>query len=91
MKATLDNFIIYTGENTKYKEPQNVVFPKTCEQYPNYSKVLILLDGLYNQGYCVTLDIPYTSPDLLMDRFENDTDSFGTLRKEFDLSAEFGS
>ena len=85
----LYNFIIYTGENKNYREPQNVVFPKIFEQYPNYTKVVLsLLDGLYNQGYCVTLDNLYTSPDLLMALFENDTDSFGTLRKKTGLPAE---
>ena len=39
------------------------------------------MDGLYNAGYCVTLDNLYTEPHLLLTLYQNKTDGFGTLRK----------
>jgi len=43
------------------------------------------MEGLYNKGYCVTLDNLYTEPYLLMALYENQTDCFVTLRKKAGL------
>ena len=87
--AYLYSFIIYTGAGMTYKDP-GIVFPKPFEEYPAYSRVVLsLLKGLYNQGYCVTLDNLYTEPYLLLALYENKTDSFGTLRKKKGLPRDF--
>ena len=60
--AYLYSFIIYAGSETKYVDP-GVPFPKPFEEYPIYSQVVLsLMEGLFNQGYCVTLDNLYTEP-----------------------------
>jgi len=48
-----------------------------------------LMKRLCNQGYCVTLDNLYTEPYLLLALYDNETDSFGTLRKKKGLPYDF--
>ena len=80
--AYLYSFIIYAGSDTKYVDP-GVQFPKPFHDYPMYSQVVLsLMQGLFNQGYSVTLDNLYTEPSLLLALFENLTNCFGTLRKK---------
>ena len=86
----LYKFIVYSGADTKYVDPGEQ-FPKPFEEYTNYSKVVLsLMDGLYNQGYSVTLDNLYTYPELLLALYQNGTDCFGTLRKKNGLPEIFG-
>ena len=82
-------FIIYTGADTIYMQP-NVKLPKSFGDYTDPSKVvLFLIDGLYNQGYKVVLDNLSTSPELLRALIENGTDSFGTVRRKQGLPSGF--
>ena len=87
----LSNFIVYTGADTVYPEP-DVLLPKAFDEYTNYSKVVLsLICDYYNQGYNVALDNLYTSPELLKALYTNGTDAFGTLRKKEGLPADFWS
>ena len=87
--AYLYSFIIYAGADTKYVDP-GVQFPKPFHDYPTYSQVVLsLMQGLFNQGYSVTLDNLYTEPSLLLALFKNSTDCFGTLRKKKGLPKDF--
>uniref|UniRef100_A0A8C5W7D9 PiggyBac transposable element-derived protein 4 n=1 Tax=Leptobrachium leishanense TaxID=445787 RepID=A0A8C5W7D9_9ANUR len=67
------NSFIYTGKETQFN-------PK----YSNYgmatSSVLSLIEPLLNQGYCVTTDNFYTSPELYEFLLQNKTDAYGTVR-----------
>ena len=88
--AYLYSFIIYAGADTKYVDP-GVQFPKPFHDYPTYSQVVLsLMQGLFNQGYSVTLDNLYTEPSLLLALFKNSTDCFGTLRKKKVYQKTFG-
>ena len=84
-------FIIYTGADTIYKEPNiNVQLLKPFNDYTGPSKVVLsLIDGMYNQGYKVVLDNLYTSPELFRVLLENGTDAFGTLRRKYGLPPDF--
>ncbi|XP_072283545.1 WD repeat-containing protein 25 isoform X1 [Pyxicephalus adspersus] len=66
------NSILYTGKGTKFKT-----------KYSNYgietSSVLSLIEPLLNQGYCVTTDKFYTSPELYEFLLEHKTDAYGTV------------
>ena len=85
----LYSFIVYTGADTKYTPP-NVILPKEFDEYTNYTKVVLsLIDGLYKQGYSVTVDNLYTSPELLLALYANGTDGYGTLRKKKGLPKDF--
>ncbi|CAI9590647.1 unnamed protein product [Staurois parvus] len=44
------------------------------------SSVLTLLEPLLNQGYCVTTDNFYTSPELYEVLIKNKTDAYGTVK-----------
>ena len=84
-------FIIYTGADTIYKEPNiNVHLLKPFSDYTGPSRVVLsLIDGMYNQGYKVVLDNLYTSPELFRVFLENGTDAFGTLRRKYGLPPDF--
>lgn len=67
------NSIIYTGkdmplwkESSKYKSTTNIV--------------MTLMEDLLDQGYCVTLDNFYTSPELAEILLTHRTDVYGTMR-----------
>ena len=82
-------FIIYTGPDTIYMQP-DVKLPKPFGDYTGPSKVVLsLIDGLDNQGYTVVLDNLYTSPELLRTLIENGTDSFDTLTRKQGLPSGF--
>ena len=84
-------FIIYTGADIIYKEPNtNVQLFKPFNDYTGPSRVVLsLIDGMYNQGYKVVLDNLYTSPELFRVFLENGTDVFGTLRRKNGLPLDF--
>ena len=85
----LHKFIVYTGADTRYVEP-DVLLPQEFEKYTNPSRVVLsLMDGNYNKGHKLALDNLYTSPELLHALFENGTNAFGTLRKKEALPKEF--
>lgn len=78
------NSVIYTGKGTKFNP-----------RYSNYgmatSSVLTLLEPLLNQGYCVTMDNFYTSPELFEVLIQNKTDAYGTVRpNRRDMPSIFG-
>ena len=80
----------YSGSGKTYPEPNGIELPKPYEEYSTYSKVVLsLMDGLYDDGYCVTLDNLYTEPYLLLALYANNTDGFGTLRKKSGLPHDF--
>ena len=88
--AYLYSFMVYSGSSTTYPEPNGIELPKPYEEYSTYSKVVLsLMDGLYGDGYCVTLDNLYTEPYLLLALYANNTDGFGTLRKKSGLPHDF--
>ena len=81
--AYLYSFKVYYGSGTTYPEPNGIEPPKPYEEYSTYSNVVLsLMDGLYGDGYCVTLDNLYTEPYLLLALYVNNTDCFDTLRKK---------
>ena len=87
--AYLWKFIIYTGADTFYPQP-NCILLKPFDHYGNPSKIVLsLMDGLYGKGYKVVLDNFYTSPELLRTIICNETDSFGTLRHKKGLPTDF--
>ena len=87
--AYLWKFLIYTGAATVYPVP-SINLPKPFEEYKNPSKVVLSLMGvLYNQGYNVTLDNLYTSPELLRVLLMHHTDAYRTLRKKTGLPTDF--
>ena len=67
------NSIIYTGKGTKFN-------PRYSDYGIATSSVLTLLDPLLNQGYCLTTDNFYTSPELYDVLLQNRTDAYGTVR-----------
>ena len=55
------------------------------------SSVLPLIEPLLNQGYCVTTDNFYTSPELYEVLLQNKTDAYGTVRaNRCDMLPMFG-
>ena len=87
--AYLWKFIIYTGADTFYPQP-NCILLKPFDHYGNQSKIVLsLMDGLYGKGYKVVLDNFYTSPELLRTIICNETDLFGTLRHKKGLPTDF--
>jgi len=47
----LSNFIVYTGDDTKYPQP-SVPLPKEFDEYTNPSKVVLtLMEGFYGKGH----------------------------------------
>ncbi|XP_040195336.1 piggyBac transposable element-derived protein 4-like [Rana temporaria] len=67
------NSIIYTGKGTQFN-------PRYSDYGMATSSVLSLLEPLLNQGYCVTTDNFYTSPELYEFLLKNKTDAYGTAR-----------
>ncbi|XP_044151406.1 piggyBac transposable element-derived protein 4-like [Bufo gargarizans] len=67
------NLFIYTSKGTKFN-PRNSGYGMAT------SSVLTLLEPLLNQGYCVTTDNFYTSPELYEVLLQNKTDAYGTVR-----------
>ncbi|KAM5158092.1 piggyBac transposable element-derived protein 4 [Mantella aurantiaca] len=67
------NSVIYTGKGTKSN-------PKYSGYGLTTSSVLTLIEPLLNQGYCVTTDNFYTSPELYELLLKNKTDAYGTVR-----------
>ena len=67
------NSVVYTGKGTKF-----------CERFSDFgmatASVLSLMEPLLNQGYCVTTDNFYTSPELYEFLIQNKTDAYGTVR-----------
>jgi hypothetical protein len=67
------NSVLYTGKGTKFDE-----------KYSQYSmatlSIMSLVDPLLNQGYCVTTDNFYMSPELYDLLLEKKTDCHGTVR-----------
>ena len=83
-------FIIYTGSETNYKDAGDMVLPKNFDEYKTPSRVVMSLMAPYiNQGYVVTLDNLYSSPELAEILFSHQIDSFGTLRKKAGLPHDF--
>ncbi|XP_068089543.1 piggyBac transposable element-derived protein 4-like [Hyperolius riggenbachi] len=67
------NSVMYTGKGTRFSD--------TYSQYGiATSSVLTLTEPLLNQGYCVTTDNFYTSPELYEVLVQNKTDCYGTVR-----------
>ncbi|XP_068117048.1 piggyBac transposable element-derived protein 4-like [Hyperolius riggenbachi] len=79
------NAVIYTGKGTTFSE--------TFRSYGlATSSVLTLLEPLLNQGYCVTTDNFYTSPELIEVLLHNRTDCYGTVRpNRRDMPTSFGA
>ncbi|XP_068122086.1 piggyBac transposable element-derived protein 4-like [Hyperolius riggenbachi] len=67
------NSVLYTGKGTRFSQT-----------FSNYgmatSSVLTLMEPLLDQGYCVTTDNFYTSPELCELLVQNKTDCYGTVR-----------
>lgn len=85
-------FIVYVGSETDYGNAGTMKLPKPFDDYKTPSKVVFsILRSYVNQGYKVTLDNLYTSPELASALFDHKTDSFGTLRKKEGLPDEFWS
>ena len=82
-------FIVYTGAFTVYQDPVEEL-SKQFDDYTNPSKVVLpFLRGFYNEGYCVTLDNFYTSPEIAKELLSLGADCYGTLRKKQDLPSYF--
>ncbi|CAI9533890.1 unnamed protein product [Staurois parvus] len=67
------NTVLYTGKGTKFN-------PKYSSYGLATSSVLSLIEPLLNQGYCITTDNFYTSPELYEVLLQNRTDAYGTVR-----------
>lgn len=68
------NFLIYVGKET--------IFDESLKDEAYGSKVVLeLIDPLLNQGYMVTMDNWFTSPDLFEKLCNKKTDAIGTLRQ----------
>lgn len=78
------NAIIYTGKVTQFN-------PKYSDYGMATSSVLTLIKPLLNQGYCVTTNNFYTSPELNEFLLKNKTDAYGTVRaNRRDMPSMFG-
>ncbi|XP_044147115.1 piggyBac transposable element-derived protein 4-like [Bufo gargarizans] len=73
MLCESSTLVIYTGNRTKFNPRYSVYGMAT-------SSVLTLLEPLLNQGYCVTTDNFYTSPELYEVLLQNKTNAYGTVR-----------
>ena len=79
----LRKFIIYTAASTKYPPFTTTKISKDFDDFKNPSKVVLsLMDELFDEGYKLTLDNFYTSPEVAKALLEAQTDCFGTLRKK---------
>ncbi|XP_068122252.1 piggyBac transposable element-derived protein 4-like [Hyperolius riggenbachi] len=67
------NAIIYTGKGTQF-DPSYSQFGLAS------ASVLSLISPLLGQGYCLTTDNYYTSPELYEHLIRHKTDSYGTVR-----------
>ncbi|GBM21673.1 PiggyBac transposable element-derived protein 4 [Araneus ventricosus] len=68
------DFLIYTGNGTVYN-------PKFAK-YPVSTKIVLhLMDRFLGQGYCVTMDNYYMSPQLADILISERTDLYGTVNK----------
>lgn len=68
------NFIIYIGKET--------IFDESLKDESYGSKVVLeLMAPILNQGYCVTMDNWFSSPDLYEKLCKTQTDAMGTLRQ----------
>ena len=86
----LFGFIIYTGGDTNYVAPDNIVLTKPFDSFGNPSKVVLSLLAPYlNKGYSMTLDNFYTAPELAKVLYINKTDVYGTLRRKVELPHDF--
>ena len=74
--------LLYTQGHLLFNKSQQKNFPSKV--------VLPLLCGFYNEGYCVTLDNYYPSPEISKELISLGTDCCGTLRKKQDLRSEYG-
>ena len=85
------NFIVYTGATTDYTEPEQPANnPFNFEDLKSPSKVVLsLLSDLLGEGYSVTLDNYYTSPEIAQILLSYNTDCFGTLRSKANLPHDF--
>ena len=82
--------IIYTGATSEYPEPSNTFLHKPFAEFGNPSKVVMSLRDKYlGQGYSLTVDNLYTSPELAKFLYENRTDIYGTLRRKKGLPEDF--
>ena len=76
-------FIIYAGASTDYDTGNILNLLKDFDSYKSPSKVVLQLLEKYNrQGYIVTLDNYYNSPELVQTLFQLQTDCYGTLRRK---------
>ena len=67
------NSVLYTGKGTKFS-------PRFSDFGMATASVLSLIEPLLNQGYCITTDNFYTSPELYEFLLLNRTDAYGTVR-----------
>ena len=68
------NFLVYVGKET--------VFDESLKDEAYGSKVVLeLMSPLLNQGYMITMDNWFSSPDLFEKLCKNETDAIGTLRQ----------
>ncbi|XP_068129769.1 piggyBac transposable element-derived protein 4-like [Hyperolius riggenbachi] len=67
------NSVIYTGKGTKFA-------PQYREFGCATSSVLTLIEPLLDQGYCLTTDNFYSSPELFEHLIQHKTDAYGTVR-----------
>ncbi|XP_068094365.1 piggyBac transposable element-derived protein 4-like [Hyperolius riggenbachi] len=67
------NSIVYTGKGTTFG-------PQFSEYGLATSSVLTLIEPLLDQGYCLTTDNFYTSPELCDYLIQHKTDCYGTIR-----------
>ncbi|XP_068122042.1 piggyBac transposable element-derived protein 4-like [Hyperolius riggenbachi] len=67
------NSVVYTGKGTKFA-------PHYSEFGCATSSVLTLIEPLLDQGYCLTTDSFYTSPELYKHLIQHKTDAYGTVR-----------
>ena len=67
------NSVLYTGRGTKFN-------PRFSSYGMATASVLTLIEPLLDQGYCVTTDNFYTSPELFEFLLQHKTDAYGTVR-----------
>ena len=73
--------LLYTQGHLLFNKSQQKNFPSKV--------VLPLLCDFYNEGYCVTLDNCYPSPEISKELISLGTDCYGNLRKKQDLPSEY--